>query len=59
MKIKPMYCCQYCIEAIKSHGEKILIAVNDDLDEEEEKTVCEWCEEEYDTPYDLTPIYFR
>lgn len=54
-KMKPIYCCEQCIEAIKSHGEKILIAVNDDLDDES-KTTCEWCGEEYDD--ELKPIYF-
>lgn len=55
MKMKPFYCCQYCIQELESRGEKLYKAINDDSGDEE-KTACEWCKEESD---DLTPIYFK
>ena len=43
------YLCQYCIEEIKSHGEKILV---DPFPVEQEKAhKCEWCDEEDETLY--------
>lgn len=39
----PMRICDCCIEAIKSHGEKIFV----DSDTEESK--CNWCDEVTDT----------
>jgi len=53
--------CHYCIDAIKSRGEKIfvggLVERELDLDEEGKWFVsdglkCEWCEEEYDELYE-------
>jgi hypothetical protein len=44
--------CPYCVEAIKSHGEKIVI-----LDEDyTAPQVCEWCEEETE---EIVKIRFR
>ena len=41
-----MYLCEYCIEAIKSHGEKVIVGDFHSIDEEIE---CEWCEEKDNT----------
>ena len=51
--MKITYLCPYCLEAIKSHGERFNILVNEDL---EEHTTCDFCEEEDE---DLTPITFQ
>ena len=44
-----MWCCGHCINAIRSHGEKIFVGPEMDYDEYEEENgdppVCEWCEE--------------
>ena len=51
MKRKKLCVCQYCIEEIKSHGEKIFIG-----DIVTEEKTCEWCDEEDD---ELHEIEFR
>ena len=56
--MKKWILCEYCIEAIRSHGEKIfvgeMISQDIDYDEEKEEWVseydepiikCDWCEE--------------
>jgi len=40
-----MCMCEYCIEAIRSHGEKIYVG-----DQAEDNGKCDWCDEE-DTTY--------
>lgn len=49
--------CEYCIEAIRSRGERIMTRPMEveDLTEEEYETeivVCDWCEDEY-TPNEM------
>lgn len=57
---KVHYICPYCIEAIRSHGEKILVGDLVDCDEyyeqHEKEPVCYWCEEPED---ELREVVFR
>ncbi len=48
-----MLLCSYCIQAIKSHGEKILVGDQEFTCEEaeEQKITCDFCGE-YDDFYD-------
>ena len=48
MKKKNRIClCEHCIEAIKSHGEKLAVGdcLMDEVESEEEDIPCEWCGE--------------
>lgn len=47
-KIKPTYCCRWCINELESRGEQFAIVSNYDCDDEEIPTTCEWCGEEDD-----------
>lgn len=42
-----MCLCSYCIQAIKSHGEKLAVGdyLMDEVESEEENTPCEFCGE--------------
>lgn len=50
-----MKICEYCLEAIRSHGEKVTIKDIHYVDEEDEiESRCEYCEEcENDTLYEV------
>jgi len=52
--MKIHYLCPYCIEAIKSHGERIKILSNYDIEEKEDQ-ICDFCKEEDDN---LTPTEY-
>lgn len=43
--MKIHYLCPYCIEGIKSHGEKIKISFNHDT-KEKDNMICDFCNEE-------------
>lgn len=49
-----MLLCKHCIEAIRSHGEFLLVGemVHDIDDAEEMEITCEWCNE-YDDLYEV------
>lgn len=51
-KMKPTFCCRNCIADLESRGEQFAILTNYE-DDEEERTVCEWCDEEDDV---LKPV---
>lgn len=40
-KYKKIFLCPYCLQEIKSHGDKIIIT-----GQEEETDICGWCDEE-------------
>ena len=44
-----MKLCEHCIEAIRSHGEKVIVL---DIVEDSEEMACEWCEEDGETLYE-------
>ena len=48
--------CDHCIEAIRSHGEAVIVLGESDLDEYRdnfnEELKCEWCEDENDILFD-------
>ena len=46
IKAKRLCICDYCIQAIRSHGEEIF--VGDRVSSEEENLKCEFCDEEDD-----------
>lgn len=49
MKKKRTIClCPYCLEAIRSHGEKVKTTEPEYTDE---PVLCEWCEEETEEYY--------
>lgn len=41
--MKKICVCEYCIQAIRSHGDKLLVG-----EQTETTEVCEWCGEEAD-----------
>lgn len=51
MKKKPLCLCEYCIEAIRSRGEKLRI-VDHVYTDDEEPIVCDWCGEETEEYYE-------
>ena len=54
--MKKICLCEYCIEAIRSRGEKLLVGDQYDLEYEvyaDEPQVCEWCGEEADELYEV------
>lgn len=48
---RPLWVCPDCLEAIQSHGEKIILC-----DYAIEKRVCDWCDEKTPVAYE---IWFR
>lgn len=41
-----MLVCEYCLEAIRSHGERVAVLDTLSVDETDpEESRCEWCEE--------------
>ena len=54
--MKKICLCKYCIEAIRSRGEKLLVGDQYDLEYEvyaDEPQVCEWCGAEADELYEV------
>ena len=51
MKRRKIILCEHCIEAIRSHGEKVIIE-----SEADDANICEWCDEPED---DLYECYFK
>ena len=44
--------CKYCIQAIRSRGERLFVGAEVEFDEDDPKTyTCQWCGEE-DTIYE-------
>ena len=52
-----MYMCARCIEAARSHGEKLMVGESVALEYEvyaDEPQVCGWCDEEADELFEVT-----
>lgn len=47
-----MLLCKYCIEEIRSRGEIIYVSPELNDAEKNDKTICEWCDEEDDTLFE-------
>lgn len=53
MKKKVVVLCPCCVEAIRSHGEKVRVSELEYTSEEDAK-ICEWCEELTEEYYNAT-----
>ena len=53
----PLCVCEYCLEAIESHeGRQVVYDEISEFDiEPEDKLICDWCEEEADRLYQISP----